>query len=77
MKAIQVMLDEALLRQLDATEEVRRDGRSAVVRRALADYLVRRQAREIAERYTQAYASDDGLGAEFDGWEGQGIWPPE
>ena len=31
MKAIQVMFDETLLARLDASEEVRREGRSAVL----------------------------------------------
>jgi len=75
MKPVQVMLDEALLERLDATEEVRRDGRSAVVRRALADYLRRRRSMEIRERYERAYATEDGLGEELAGWEEEGAWP--
>jgi metal-responsive CopG/Arc/MetJ family transcriptional regulator len=39
MKPVQIMLDEELLRRLDATPEVEREGRSAVVRRAVAEYL--------------------------------------
>jgi metal-responsive CopG/Arc/MetJ family transcriptional regulator len=35
MKAIQVTFDERLLCQFDADDEVRRDGRSAVLRRAV------------------------------------------
>lgn len=70
------MLDETLLERLDATEEVQREGRSAVLRRALAEYLARRREMVIRERYRQAYG-DDGLGEEFAGWEDQGEWPPE
>ena len=36
MKAIQVMFDETLLKRLDADAEVRKVGRSAVLRRAAA-----------------------------------------
>lgn len=77
MKAVQVMLDERLLTELDATEEVRREGRSAVLRRALAAYLRRRRRETIADRYAQAYRDDDALGTEWAGWEEQGVWPVE
>ena len=77
MKAIQVMLDAKLLQELDATEEVRHEGRSAVLRRALAHYLVRRRRMEIRDRYRRAYAAEDGLGEEFAGWEDEGTWPEE
>ena len=69
------MIDEPLLRRLDADEEVRQRGRSAVIRRATAEYLQRRRASSVAEAYKRAYGPDDGLGDEFKGWEDQGQWP--
>ena len=75
MKAIQVTFDEALLARLDADAEVRRDGRSAVLRRAADEYLRRRRKRTIAEQYAKAYSNDAGLGDEFGGWEHEGTWP--
>ena len=66
---------EHLLRRLDADAEVRRDGRSAVLRRATAEYLRRRRARHISEAYRKAYGAEAGLGAEFAGWEEEGSWP--
>lgn len=77
MKAIQVSFDERLLKELDATEEVQREGRSAVLRRAAAEYLRSKRNWMIAERYQQAYGSGPGLGDEFGGWEDQGQWPDE
>jgi metal-responsive CopG/Arc/MetJ family transcriptional regulator len=77
MKAIQITFDEALLRELDATEEVRREGRSAVLRRAVADYLRRRRRFVIAESYRRAYGDEPGPGEEFEGWEDEGAWPDE
>ncbi|MCC7035163.1 MAG: ribbon-helix-helix protein, CopG family [Acidobacteria bacterium] len=77
MKAIQVTLDEALLERLDRDEEVKRDGRSAVLRRAADLYLRQRKAREVAAAYRRAYASEQGLGTEFEGWEREGAWPVE
>jgi metal-responsive CopG/Arc/MetJ family transcriptional regulator len=75
MKAIQVTLDDELLAKLDADDEVRRDGRSAVIRRATAEYLRKRRKRVIAERYAAAYGGTGGLSSEFEGWEGEGTWP--
>lgn len=75
MKAIQVTFDESLLAELDASEEVRREGRSAVLRRATAEYLARRRREDIAASYARAYGDEAGLGEEFGGWEDQGQWP--
>jgi metal-responsive CopG/Arc/MetJ family transcriptional regulator len=75
MKAIQITFDETLLQELDETEEVRREGRSAVLRRAVAEYLRRRRRYSISEQYARAYGSSPGLGDEFEGWEDQGQWP--
>lgn len=75
MKPIQIMIDEGLLARLDADEEVRRDGRSAFLRRAVRERLRKQAARRISEQYRQAYASKEALGLEFAGWEGEGKWP--
>ncbi len=74
MKAIQVSFDDRLLRQLDADEEVRRDGRSAVLRRAAELYLARRHERRVAAAYCAAYGRS-GAGSELAGWEDEGVWP--
>lgn len=75
MKAIQTSIDEGLLARLDADAEVKRDGRSAVLRRAVRAYLGQRRAAEIRAQYQRAYGSTPGLGDEFSGWEEQGSWP--
>lgn len=77
MKPIQVLFDEPLLKQLDADEEVRQLGRSAVLRRAAKAYLRRARSRRIGEKYRRAYAGSKPLGSEFEGWEAEGIWPEE
>lgn len=77
MKAIQVVLDEELLARLDASEEVKAEGRSAVLRRAAAEYLARRRRVAIADQYRKAYSDQTGLGGEYEGWEDQGSWPDE
>jgi metal-responsive CopG/Arc/MetJ family transcriptional regulator len=75
MKAVQVVLDEDLLKKLDSDPEVKRHGRSAVLRRAATEYLKRGRKRRIAEAYRRAYSTGPGLGAEFKGWEREGSWP--
>ena len=70
-------MDETLLAKLDADEETLRDGRSAVLRRAVAEYLKRRRRTAIAEGYRKAYAKGEGLGPEFEGWEHESVWPSE
>ena len=77
MKAVQITLDEELLAKLDTDPEVRRDGRSAVLRRAAREYLARRQREVIARQYQEAYAAPDAPGDELDGWEDEGEWPGE
>ena len=75
MKPIQILIDEPLLARLDAHEDVRRDGRSAVLRRAAAEYLRRHRARAVAEAYRRAYGKHKGLGEEYRGWPGEAAWP--
>jgi metal-responsive CopG/Arc/MetJ family transcriptional regulator len=78
MKTVQVMFDEALLAELDKTADVREKGRSAVLRQLTSDFLRQRRKREIDAQYERAYARvKNPLGKEFDGWEEEGVWPPE
>jgi metal-responsive CopG/Arc/MetJ family transcriptional regulator len=77
MRAIQITFDEALLRRLDDDDEVRRDGRSAVMRRAVAEYLRRKREDRIAQAYRTAYGEGSALGDDFAGWEHEGAWPDE
>ena len=76
MKPVQILIDEKLLEALDADEEVKNIGRSAVLRRIVREYLEGRRRKAVAEGYRRAYGRDaDGLGAEFGGWEDEGLWP--
>jgi hypothetical protein len=77
MKPVQVMFDERLLARLDADEDVRKVGRSAVLRRIVNDYLRRKTESTIDARYRRGYSDGTGLGSEFDGWEEEGVWPSE
>jgi metal-responsive CopG/Arc/MetJ family transcriptional regulator len=74
MRAIQITFDEQLLARLDADGEVRREGRSAVLRRAAELYLAGRRSRRLADAYRAAYAKA-GADADLTGWEDEGEWP--
>jgi len=77
MKTIQITVDEKLLARLDADDETRRDGRSAVFRRAANEYLRRRRRASITTGYRTGYRKQAGLGAQFQGWENEGLWPKD
>lgn len=72
MKAIQITVDDGLLKRLDSCEEVRARGRSAVFRQAVADYLSKQEAEEIVRAYKAGYgaAPPD----EFDDWAAEAVW---
>ena len=59
MKAIQVSFDENLLARLDEDPEVKKLGRSEVMRRAVASYLRRRRNDAIRDAYQRAYVGPD------------------
>ena len=77
MKAIQITIDEGLLTQLDADEQVRHLGRSAVLRQVAAEYIERRKRQAVAEQYQRAYAGAAAAIPELGDWEWQGVWPTE
>ena len=77
MKAIQITLDEDLIRELDADERVRAIGRSALLRQLAREYLRRERERRIDEQYARAYGDGDGVDPEWADWEEAGQWPSE
>ncbi len=77
MKAIQVSFDEKLLARLDEDPEVKKVGRSEVMRRAVAAYLRGRRADAIRDGYRRAYGNKKSLNEEFAGWSEEGVWPAE
>ena len=77
MKTIQITMDDKLLAKLDADEETQRDGRSAVLRRAVTDYLTHRRRAAISSGYRRAYGKKAGIGPEFEKWEDEGAWPTD
>ena len=72
------MFDEVLLADLDRTNDFREKGRSAVLRQLTSEFLRQQRSRQIDAEYERGYAGvTDPLGGEFEGWENQGVWPPE
>lgn len=79
MKSIRITFDEKLLEELDATEEVQRQGRSAILQLAATEYLKNRRRRIISEQYKRGYGAnkptaDDELRV---GWQEQQVWPED
>ena len=68
------MFDETLLGRLDAEQEVKEVGRSAVLRRLVTAYLERRREAAIDAQYRKGYVDGEGLGPEFEGWEDEAAW---
>ena len=76
MKVIQITIDERLLSTLDSDKEVKKAGRSAVIRRAVAEYLKKRRSAAIDEEYRRAYQGKP-ADPELAGWTDEGVWPEE
>ncbi len=75
MAAIQITLDEQLLKRVDAEPEVKAEGRSAVFRRAIAEYLRKKRDERIAGQYRKAYGKTPP--AAEDDWESEAVWLDE
>lgn len=75
MKAIQITVDDELLTRLDRDPEVKRLGRSEVLRRAADAYLRRQRKRTVAEAYRLAYGGGKTPLDEIEGWDEEGVWP--
>ena len=54
-KAVQVTFDETMLRRLDRDPEVKRHGRSALIRKAVDEYLQRGSREAIRSAYRRGY----------------------
>jgi len=74
--AVQISIEESLLRAVDADPEARRSGRSALIRAALHTYLEAKRRRGVDEAIERAYAgkSDELLG-EVEELIGAQAWP--
>jgi hypothetical protein len=77
MKPVQILIDEDLLAGLDEDEEVRRGGRSKVLRGLIASYLESRREARLDVQYQQGYGDNPQVSEELDGWDEEASWPEE
>jgi hypothetical protein len=77
MKPVQILIDEELLAGLDEDEEVRRVGRSKVLRGLIAAYLESRREARLDLQYRQGYGESLQVSEELDGGDEEGSWPEE
>jgi len=77
MKAIQFTIDPALLRRVDADQEVKARGRSAFLRAAIEDRLRKKRTKEIRDAYRRGYRAAPVVPDEFRSDEGALAWPDE
>lgn len=78
MQAIQVSMDEELLKRIDREPEVKEHGRSAFIRSAIRLYLKAKRRREIDDEITRAYEGcADEMLAEVSDLVGAQAWPED
>lgn len=77
-QAVQISLDRALLKRVDADPEARKKGRSAFVRDALRAYLRARERVRVDDAIRTAYGEDGGaMLHEIEELLGNQAWPDE
>lgn len=77
-KPVQISMDTALLRRIDADPEARRKGRSAFVRSAVRLYLTAKERRDVERRIAEAYTGEaDSLLEEIEDLMGEQAWPSD
>ena len=75
MKAIQIVLEEPLLRAVDKEARRSKVNRSALVREALREHLGRRRIHELEQRDRAGYQKSPAT--EFAPWHRLASWPDE
>lgn len=77
METIQVVLDSRLLRATDGAARKAHVNRSALIRRALDEYLRRLEVREMEEKERQAYRRHPDNPDEIALWAREAVWPAD
>ena len=77
-RPLQISLDSELLSLIDAEPEVKEQGRSAFIRKAIRLYLDAKQRREIDQRLVKAYAGQgDAMLEEIRDLMSEQAWPDD
>ncbi len=77
MEIVQIVLDKKLLQAADQAAKRTRRNRSALVRDALREHLLRLELRASEERDRQGYSRQPQEGPEAGSWEAEAVWPQE
>ncbi len=77
MKPVQVLFNEDLLAELDTDDEVKRLGRSRVLRDLVASYLDERRQAILDTQYATGYGGGSQVCDDLDGWDEEAVWPAE
>ena len=75
METIQVVLDAKLLRAADLAAKRQKVNRSALIRHALQQHLMRLRELELEERDRRGYLEQPQREEEFRMWEDSAAWP--
>jgi metal-responsive CopG/Arc/MetJ family transcriptional regulator len=76
METVQIVIDKNLLRAADEAARRTKRNRSALIRDALREHLLRLHAREQEERDRAGYGQRP-QGKESLTWEAEAVWPAE
>jgi metal-responsive CopG/Arc/MetJ family transcriptional regulator len=77
METVQIVLDKKLLQATDQAARRTKRNRSALVRDALREHLLRLEIRGKEERDREGYARKSGAPDELLLWEKEAAWPAE
>jgi metal-responsive CopG/Arc/MetJ family transcriptional regulator len=77
METVQIVLDKKLLQATDKAARRTKRNRSALVRDALREHLLRLEVRALEERDFEGYARQPQTGVESHLWEAEAAWPAE
>jgi len=77
MEIVQIVLDKKLLHVADQAAKRTKRNRSALVRDALREHLLRLKLRASEERDREGYSRQPRADAEARGWESEAAWPEE
>ena len=77
MKTIQMTIDDALLKDVDALTTQLNTTRSAFIREALEAALRKHNIKLMEQQDAEAYALQPVTPGEFDVWYGEQVWDEE
>jgi metal-responsive CopG/Arc/MetJ family transcriptional regulator len=77
MQTIQVVLDAKLLKAADTVAKRRKMNRSALIRQALQEHLIRLRLMDLKERDRRGYQAQPQRIEEYLSWEETAAWPED